>query len=163
MSSSGEMREDIVSVNSDRLSSLKLINKISSKTVGQYTSDQTWEHFVDLVHLPHIVVQFLPLIFFFRNDASHICTQNNRIVWVFLARRNFAVEMSDCDMKRWDLSKQSLSASPIPLPLSPMTHKTAIKEKNEGCEVYFHPTADLVKYYRIHLHRKTDYSTFPLR
>lgn len=100
MSSSGEMREDIdSSMKNDRSPGLKLINKMSSKSRGQYINPcaQTWEHFVDLVHLPDIVVQSLFLLLFFRNDARHIYTWNILIYW-FCLGENLAADKSECDV-----------------------------------------------------------------
>lgn len=79
----GKTSTDQCEMKSDRFSSLNLINKMSSKPIGPYInmSDQTWEHFVDLVHLPDIIVKLLFLLLFFRNDARHIYTQENRIHW----------------------------------------------------------------------------------
>lgn len=56
---------------------------MSSEATGQYikTSDQTWELFIDLIHCPDIVIQLLFLLVLFRNDARHICMQQNLINW----------------------------------------------------------------------------------
>lgn len=79
----GKTSTDQCEMKSDRFSSLKLIHKMSSKPIGPHInmSDQTWEHFVDLVHLPDIIVKLLFLLLFFRNDSRHIYTKKNQINW----------------------------------------------------------------------------------